>query len=265
MAPRESRKNAAYEFERTERLHETRGTEGLLNRLTPVRWRVHQDARINAKVIAIAGPLARQFDQPLILGVGVGDGRLLRMIWNEPSVTRVGVDINHDVLTRHVQNEFVPVEGSACPLPIRAGSVDIVLFGNVLHHLVGQDLVEDAVSEAGRVLRPGGYIVALEPSSWSASGLAMNVANRFRLMNTLTGSSNYEFAISPSYLLGLLRREGSVVSVRGLTYLWSRRLPIWLQGVVDRMEPYLFRSDRAQWLADFVVYVVRKDTASRSA
>jgi SAM-dependent methyltransferase len=259
MAPKESMTRHAYEFERTERLHETRGTEGIVNRLTPVRWRVHQDARINAKVVALAGPLARQFEHPLILGIGVGDGRLLRMIWNEPDVTRVGVDINHDVLTRHVTNEFVPVEGSAHPLPIRAGSVDIVLFGNVLHHLVGQGMVEDAISEAGRVLRPGGYIVALEPSSWSASGLAMNVANRFRLMNRLTGSSNYEFALSPSYLIGLLRHEGSVVTVRGLTYLWSRRLPIWLQRVVDRIEPVLFGSDRAQWLADFVVYVVRKE------
>jgi SAM-dependent methyltransferase len=257
MTSQQSAKTA-YEFERTERLHETRGTEGILNRITPVRWRVHQDARINAKVVALAKPLAREFERPVVLGVGVGDGRLLRMIWDEPSITRIGVDINRDVLTRHVTNEFIPVEASAFPLPIRSESVDIVFFGNVLHHLAGQRLVEDAVSEAGRVVRRGGYVVALEPSSLSASGLAMNVANRFRLMNILTGSSNYEFALSPAYLIRLLGREGSVLAVRGLTYLWSRRMPIWTQGLVHRLEPYLFRTDRAQWLADFVLYVVRK-------
>jgi SAM-dependent methyltransferase len=259
MALQESKRKEAYEFERTEPLHKTRGREGLLSRLIPVRWSVREDARVNAKVASVAGPIAREFDRPLVVAVGVGNGRLVRLIWKDPSVPCVGVDINHDALTRHVVNAFTPIEGSACPLPIRTASADIVFFGNVLHHLVGQGMVEDAIAEGGRVLRPRGYIIALEPSSWSASGLAMNLGNRFRLMNRLTGSSNYEFALSPPYLLRLLRRQGTVVTVRGVTYLWSRRLPIWLQEVVHRLEPNLFRSARAQWFADFVLYVVRKD------
>ncbi len=251
--------NAAYQFEKSQRLHETRKTKGIVNRLTPPQWRIYQEDKVNRRTIEIVGPLIQNFERPVVLAIGAGGGGLLRLAWNGPNIKRIGVDINHDVLVNEGRNYFDAVEGSAYPLPIRDESADIVLFDYVLHHLVGQGVMEDAICEGMRVLRQGGYLVAREPSSLSPSGFAVNIANKFRLMNALTGSSNYEFALSPAYLLKVFQREGSVVAVRGLSYLWSRRLPIWAQAVVGKLEPFLTRSPRGHWLADFILYIVRKD------
>lgn len=45
----ERMKDEAYRLERTQRLHETRLTRGLVNRVTPLRWRIHHDDRINRR------------------------------------------------------------------------------------------------------------------------------------------------------------------------------------------------------------------------
>jgi ubiquinone/menaquinone biosynthesis C-methylase UbiE len=172
---------------------------------------------------------------------------------------RIGLDLNFEVLAAEGKQHFDPLEGSADSLPLRARSVDIVLFDYVLHHLVGQGEMESSINEAWRVLRPGGYIIAREPSSFSPSGLALNIANKFRLMNALAGASNYEFAISPPRLLKLFKSEGSLIELRGLSFLWSRRLPISVQETISRLEPHLFCSKRSQWLADFILYIVRKN------
>jgi ubiquinone/menaquinone biosynthesis C-methylase UbiE len=249
----------AFEFERNNRLHETRKTAGILNRLTPLQWRIHHDDKTNVRTIESIDPLIKGLARPVVLAIGVGGGRMFKLFWNQPNVVRVGLDINHDVLATEGKHHFQAVEGSAYHLPVRDDSVDIVLFDYVLHHLVGQDEMENSIKEAFRVLRSGGYIVAREPSSFSPSGLAMNIANKFQLMNAIAGASNYEFAISPPYLLKLFKREGSVVDVQGLSYLWSRRLPIGLQEMIGRLEPYLFKHQRSRWLADFMLYIIRKN------
>lgn len=250
--------NEAYRFERTNPLHETRMTEGIVNRMTPLRWRNYHDDKVNRKSKELVETLVRDFDRSVIVAIGAGGGGLLRFTWKEPGITRIGLDINHEVLVRKGKQYFKAVEGSAFPLPIRDDSADIVLFDYVLHHLLGQDVMERSIREAVRILRPRGYIIAREPSSFSPSGMALNVANRFRLLNALTGSSNYEFAISPMYLCRLFEREGFVVSAHGLTYLWSRRLPIWAQDAISRLEPYVFRTEQSHWLADFLLYIFRR-------
>jgi SAM-dependent methyltransferase len=253
------KREEAYTFERNSPLHETRKTKGFLNRITSIRARVYHDDRVNRKSINILGPLVNDFETPVIVAIGAGGGGLLRLMWHETRVLRVGIDINHTVLATEGRVHFEPIEGNAYSLPIRDRSADIVLFDYVLHHLMGQGMIESALNEGGRVLRNGGYLIAREPSSWSPSGVALNLANKFRLMNFISGASNYEFAISPGSLLHLLRRQGSQVAVHGLSYLWSRRLPIWLQNTIVASEPYLFSGRRRSMLADYLVYVVRKD------
>ncbi len=250
---------AAVQFEKDNRLYETRLTKGIVNRITSLRWRIHHDDKTQVRTIESVSALVHNFEKPVVLAIGAGGGSLFRRIWKEPGITRIGLDINFDVLAKEGKQHFNPLEGSAASLPIRDCSVDIVLFDYVLHHLVGQGEMESSISEAWRVLRPGGYIIAREPSSFSPSGLALNVANKFRLMNRLAGASNYEFAISPPYLLKLFRSQSSLIKLRGLSFLWSRRLPIGVQGVISGLEPYLFRSERSHWLADFILYIVRKN------
>jgi SAM-dependent methyltransferase len=249
----------AYEFERNEALYKTRNTQGIVNRLIPAHWCTHSDQQTQIRSIESVRDLVRDFERPVVVAIGAGGGSLFRVVWKEPNVTRIGIDINHDVLVKEGKQHFQAVEGNACLLPLRDSSVDIVLFDYVLHHLVGQGEMENSISEAWRVLRPGGYVIAREPSSFSLSGLALNLANRFRLMNAIAGASNYEFAISPRYLLQLFGREGTLVELKGLSFLWSRRLPIGVQELIIRLEPLVFRSQRSHWLADFIIYIVRKN------
>lgn len=252
-------KKEAFDFERDNRLYETRAKQGFLNKLIPHHWCIHHDDKTNVRSVESVKSLADEFERPVILAIGAGGGSLYRRVWQEPEITRIGVDINHEVLVNEGKTVFKAVEADANLLPFKDNSIDIVLFDYVLHHLVGQGVMERAIAEGLRVLRPGGYMVAREPSSFSPSGFAMNIANKFKLMHFISGASNYEFAISPPYLLKLLESGGKRVSVRGLSFLWSRRLPIWLQEIISKLEPVVFSTERSQYVADFIVYVVRKN------
>jgi SAM-dependent methyltransferase len=98
--------------------------------------------------------LTRHF-QGHILDIGCGIGEFLKLYPNS-----FGVDINPFVV-KHCQKQ-----GDSCcisgayPLPFAAHSFDGVLASNILEHL---DSGETAVSEAARVLKPGGVLVVTVP------------------------------------------------------------------------------------------------------
>lgn len=252
-------KEEAYRFERDNLLYKTRQAKGILNRIIPYRWGIHHDHKTQVRSVENVKSLIEDIERPVVLAIGAGGGSLYRAVWQDKEIFRLGVDINHDVLVNEGKEFFTAVEADACLLPFADNSFDVVLFDYVLHHLVGQDVMETSIQEGLRVLRPGGYMIAREPSSFSPSGLAMNIANKFKLMHLIAGASNYEFAISPRHLLKQFKRSGSVVTVRGLSFMWSRRLPIMVQDIITKLEPIIFNSERRQWLADFIIYVVRKD------
>jgi len=77
-------------------------------------------------------------------------------------------------------------------------------------------------------------------------------------MHKLTGASNQEFALSPPALLRMFDGHGSILLVRGLTYLFAHRLPPRAQDLIRWAEPYLFPGAQGQWFADFLLYVVQK-------
>jgi SAM-dependent methyltransferase len=53
-------------------------------------------------------------------------------------------------------------QGGAQALPLDDGVADAVVFANSLHHVPG-DLLDTALGEASRVLRPGGLLYVQEP------------------------------------------------------------------------------------------------------
>ena len=240
-------------------MHETRDTKGFVNRVTSPEWIRYSDCRVQRDTAQVLTSFVSATRSLVVLVIGVGGGGLFGWIWKEPGVTRIGVDLNHAVLTNplHV-NSFHAVEADAFDLPIADRSIDVVVFDFVLHHLVGQGHLSTAIDEGMRVLRPGGHFVAREPSSYSPSGVILNLANRFHLMHALAGASNYEFALSPRTLLKIFREHGTVRAVHGLTYLCSHRLPPRLQDLVAGCKDLARWTPRAEWLADFVLYVVEK-------
>jgi len=53
-------------------------------------------------------------------------------------------------------------EAGAEALPVRSDEIDVVLFSRSLHHIPA-DLMDRALSEARRVLKPDGVLVVIEP------------------------------------------------------------------------------------------------------
>jgi SAM-dependent methyltransferase len=74
----------------------------------------------------------------------------------------VGLDLDHEVLSRAFGGTDVAgVAGSAYALPVRDGSIDLVLCMDVLEHLCEP---EKCLTEVRRVLRPGGFFYLSTPN-----------------------------------------------------------------------------------------------------
>ena len=91
-----------------------------------------------------------------ILDVGAGIGSIEERF---PGYDIIGLDVDHEMLRTardRVGGQFIA--GDARTLPIRNGVVDTVFFVATLEFIPE---VETALSEAVRLLRPGGRLVAL--------------------------------------------------------------------------------------------------------
>jgi hypothetical protein len=98
-----------------------------------------------------------------VLEVGCGGGSLLGWL-AKAGASPVGLDPDRAQLARaRDAAPAVPlVAGVGEALPFASGSFDLVLFFNSLHH-VPLAAQWQAVAEAGRTLRAGGELLAIEP------------------------------------------------------------------------------------------------------
>jgi SAM-dependent methyltransferase len=106
-------------------------------------------------------------------------------------------------------------------------SFDVVLYRLVLHHLVFQGPLTPVFSEAARLLRPGGALVAVEPGLWHPVGLGLALANEAGLARAVHGTPD-DIPLSPRRLIAESRAAGLVGEIHAVTYTW-RRLPAPLQ------------------------------------
>lgn len=101
-----------------------------------------------------------------IIDVGCGNGAVSAKL-AALGATVLGLEPDPIQAAKNRDAEPVPnvtlVEGSAESIPRETGTVDAVFFGKSLHH-VPKDLMDPALREAARVLKPGtGILYSLEP------------------------------------------------------------------------------------------------------
>jgi SAM-dependent methyltransferase len=156
-----------------------------------------------------------------ILDAGCGTGALMSLLSAQGNAQVFGMDLVWDALAfsrgRGVRGL---VQGDLTALPFRTASFDVVTALDVVEH-VEQDVT--ALTEIGRVLRPGGVLVMSVPAYaflWSSHDTALHHKRR--------------------YTAGMLapRLKAAGLSTAKMTYLLALLLPvIALFRLVDRLRP----------------------------
>ena len=110
-------------------------------------------------------------------------------------------------------------------------------------------------SEAARLLRTDGALVAVEPNLWHPLGLALAAANKAGLANLLHGTPD-DIPLSPARLLAEARAAGLAPELYGVTYGW-RRLPIPVQRALAPFDK-LGSRPRAARFAHTLMLIARR-------
>jgi hypothetical protein len=115
------------------------------------------------------------------LDIGCGDGKFTRFLARS-GARATGLDVNPHVLVRARDTardgglDIAWVEGRAEDLPFADDSFDVVVFSNSLHH-VAPAMMNRAIAESARVLRPGGELYVMEPVAEGAYFEATRLVN----------------------------------------------------------------------------------------
>jgi SAM-dependent methyltransferase len=168
-----------------------------------------------------------------VLDIGCGSGEDIEYI-SRVSKHITGVDISPEAISAFQATGFNGIVADVKNLPFPDGSFDFVVCPAVLHHLIGQGKLDDFIVEFVRVLKPGGYLLALEPNAYNLSGILMNIMNA--LMPGITGLVPHERALSPLKLMHIFNRAGlGKVKCTAASFTWNR-LPLFLSRFIARHE-----------------------------
>jgi len=106
-----------------------------------------------------------------VLDLGGGTGRAARVLAEDTAETAgkdvVVVDASHRMLEEARGTGLPAVQGDAGQVPMRENAVDAVVITDALHHIPDR---EAALSEAARVLKPGGVLVVRDFDPTTARG-----------------------------------------------------------------------------------------------
>jgi SAM-dependent methyltransferase len=128
---------------------------------------------------------------------------------------------------------------------------DIVVVPLFFHHFIRQGF--DAFTrEAFRVLKPGGYLISLEPSIFHPISWITGVAKK--LFGNITGQVEDEGPFNPGRLRKSMQRNGfAQINILGAG-LCHNRIPIPLARIINKLSvPFLnvFPLNYLSWMCAF--------------
>jgi SAM-dependent methyltransferase len=208
--------------------------DNLLDRHSdPATLQVHYDQEQRRERALLERWLGLDGGKVLSVGCGWHPGRHL---FPRPAWRMTGADVNPAMVEHLLEAGELDagVEGRAGELPLESGSVDVVLYRLVLHHIAFQGPLSPCFEEAARLLRPGGALVAIEPGLWHPVGAGLELANRAGLGTRMHGTPD-DVPLSPRLLMREARRAGLEPELHAVTFGW-RRLPAAAQQALHRLD-----------------------------
>lgn len=107
------------------------------------------------KFISIVFP---KINHPKILDIGAGTGGTTQFLQHYGLVT--GLEVNQTAIDFARKRGLKIIKGSAAKLPFNKNIFDVVCFFDVLYHQQINDV--QALKEAYRILKPGGYLIVTD-------------------------------------------------------------------------------------------------------
>ncbi|MEU8237274.1 methyltransferase domain-containing protein [Actinoplanes missouriensis] len=167
---------------------------------------LHWLAAARAALIPPAPGLGR-----VLLDAGCGGGLLAPHV-RDKGYRHVGVDLGRPGLAEAARRGVTGLNGDVTRLPLRSGSVDVVVAGEILEHVTD---LPGTVAELSRVLRPGGRVV-IDTVNDTALSRLITVTIGERLGVAPAGLHDPDLFVPPRRLIEQFARHGVTLRVRGV-------------------------------------------------
>jgi 2-polyprenyl-6-hydroxyphenyl methylase / 3-demethylubiquinone-9 3-methyltransferase len=147
----------------------------------------------------------------VLVDLGCGGGLLAPHVAGKGYV-HVGVDLIVSGLEQSAAHGIAPVLADVRQLPFADGSIDVVSAGELLEHVPD---MPQAVAEACRILRPGGWLV-LDTLADTALSRLVAVRLAEALLPAVRGIHDPALFVDPRRLQAECARHGVPLDVRGV-------------------------------------------------